>query len=154
MHSVSLWKLELFIRRTQALSARRIGGPASLPLCSSEGRELANKIRLLQGRSWLWKVYILKAVWPLLNIPRRITWPRRLHTEQVCRTGLPTAPEASSGSCPREAVLNVLVMTPLGVAYQISYISDIYIMTHNSSKIICIYMYIQICNNRYVHYDS
>lgn len=71
---VSLWKLELFIRRAQALSARRIGGPASLPLCSSEGRELPNKIRLLQGRRWLWKVYILKAAWPLLNIPRRITW--------------------------------------------------------------------------------
>ena len=44
-----------------------------------------------------------------------------------------TSKEGLSVSSPM--VLNLLVVTPLGVTYQISCISDIYITIHNSSKI-------------------
>ena len=39
-------------------------------------------------------------------------------------------------SSPVSAVLNLWVATPFEVTYQISYISEIYITNHNSSKII------------------
>lgn len=42
----------------------------------------------------------------------------------------------SSTLC-RAVVFKLSVMTLWGVAYQISYLSDIYIMTHNRSKITC-----------------
>jgi hypothetical protein len=37
---------------------------------------------------------------------------------------------------PRAAALSLWVTAPLGIAYWISYISDIYITIYNSSKII------------------
>jgi hypothetical protein len=38
-------------------------------------------------------------------------------------------------TCVKTVVLNMWVVTPLEVAYQISYISNIYIIIYNSSKI-------------------